>query len=611
LAIVDWRLDAMTKSDRSVGETTATAALESLRALIETDPEAALRSANELLISSQMPGLLRLVAEAQRRLSNPEAAQAADMLAVEASFADPRLQKAEVLAYNGRCAESAAVAANHLESNPDDLLALTLLGEAHLAQRRLTHAEDLGRQVFARVPRFLRGRILLARSLTLQSRLREATELFGDLEQLRPDQAQALEFLASLEIDAGRFYRATEIYKRILETHGSDAGLWVNYGLALRFSGRKDDAVAAFREALRLDNMNGVAWWSIAGLTGSSLEQEDIGALKQAIASSRRDPANASHLHSALGTLLDRFGEYEQAFRHFAASNDAARDLTEYHPELVSREVDKSIATFTKGFFAEREQWGEKSDSPIFLVGMPRSGSTLVERVLGGHSQIEAAGELQIIPRLVDQLDLEAGRAGGYRELLAKLPRERIRCLGKQYLERSLEFRRTNKRFFTDKLHINWRNLGLIRLILPDARIIDVRRNAIDCCWSNFKTLIARGHPASHDLRHIARFYRDYRRLGDHFERLFPNDLQTVYYEEVVEELEVQTRRMLEFLGLEFEAGCLQFHLLTDPVATASAEQVRRPLNREGIGAWRNYAQWLEPMIDELGPFASEEDERV
>jgi hypothetical protein len=329
--------------------------------------------------------------------------------------------------------------------------------------------------------------------------------------------------------------------------------------------------------------------------------------LEQAIARSRRDPANASHLHSALGTLLDRSGKYEQAFRHFAASNDAARNVTDYQPDLLSQEVAESVATFNRGFFAEREGWGENSDSPIFLVGMPRSGSTLVERVLGGHSQIEAAGELQIIPRLVDELDAEAGRPGGYRELLPKLPRERVHQLGGQYLERSREFRRSGKRFFTDKLHINWRHLGLIRLILPEARIIDVRRNAIDCCWSNFKTLIARGHPASNDLRHIARFYRGYRRLSNHFEQLFPDDLLVVRYEDVVEQLDAQTRRMLEFLGLEFEAGCLRFHLLTDPVATASAEQVRRPLNRDGIGTWRNYAEWLEPLIDELGPYASED----
>ncbi|HMJ07051.1 MAG TPA: tetratricopeptide repeat protein, partial [Chthoniobacterales bacterium] len=348
----------MTHSGRSAGSTGATAALESLRALIETDPETALRSANEFLISSQMPGFLRAVAQAQRRLGNPEAAAAADMLAVEASFADPRLQKAEALAYQGRWAESAAVATNYLESYPDDLLALTLLGEAGLAQRQLTHAEELGRQVFERAPRFLRGRILLARSLMLQSRLREATEIFGDLEQLRPDQAQALEFLASLVIDAGKFDRATEIYERLLGTHGDDAGLWVNYGHALRFAGRKDEAITAFREALGLDSMNGVAWWSVAGLTGAPVDQKDITTLEQAIARARRDPANASHLHSALGTLLDRSGEYEQAFRHFAASNDAARSLTSYQPDSLSQEVAESIATFTVGFFAEREGWG-------------------------------------------------------------------------------------------------------------------------------------------------------------------------------------------------------------------------------------------------------------
>jgi tetratricopeptide (TPR) repeat protein len=600
----------MTGTDRSVGRKSAIDALESLRALIETDPEAALRSANELLVNAQMSAVLRLVAEAQRRLGNPQAAQAADMLAVETSFVDPRLQKAEVLAYQGRCVESAAVAANYLESYPDDLLALTLAGEAHLAQRQAIHAEEIGRQVVERAPRFLRGRMLLARALMDQSRLREAIELFSDLERLTPDQAQALEFLAALVIEGGKFDRAAELYERLLGGHAGDAGLWIHYGVALRFAGRKDEAISAFRQALRLDNMNGVAWWGIAVLTESPAEQEEIAALEQAIAHSGRDYANASHLHSALGTMLERSRDYERAFRQFAASNEAAAKLTNYHPDFVAREVDESIATFTKGFFRQRDQWGEAGTSPIFVVGMPRSGSTLVERILGGHSQIEAAGELQIIPRIVEELDAESGRVGGYRELLAKLPSERIRQLGEQYLERSGDFRRTNKPFFTDKLHLNWRHLGLIRLILPNARIIDVRRNAIDCCWSNFKTLIARGHPASNDLRHIARFYLDYRRLADHFEQLFPDDFLVVRYEEAVERLQVQARRMLEFLGVEFEDACLQFHVLADPVATASAEQVRRPLNREGIDAWRAYAEWLDPMIDELGPYASDGNER-
>jgi tetratricopeptide (TPR) repeat protein len=576
--------------------------LQEARALAERNPAAALQRAIELLGNSQAPGLLRVIAQAQRALGGNEAAQAAEMLAVETSFSDPHLQQADALAQQGRSAEAASIAANYLEAFPDDLLGLTLLGEALLARRRLSHAEDIGRHVVERAPRFVRGKILLGQSLMLQSRVTEALALLESHLQPRPEESLRRDFLAKLQVDAGKFDEAAATYEQMLATQTDDAGLWVNYGFTLRFAGRKADAEQAFREAIKHDPENGSAWWSLSGLVEPPFPAEDLAALRKAIDQAPADSVNAGNLHLALATLLDRGGQHEEAFRHFARSNELMRSAIPYDAGQLSREVDESIATSTKDFFIQRTDWGAADNAPIFIIGMPRSGSTLVERILGRHSQIEAAGELQIIPRLVDELDGEAGRVGGYRQLIASLPAERIRKLGEQYVERSVGFRRTDKPRFTDKLHVNWRHLGLIRLILPQAKIIDVRRDPLDCCWSNYRTLFAQGHPASNDLRDIARFYRDYRRLADHFAAMSTGTLLVVQYEEVVEEVEVQTRRMLEFLGLDFEAECLDFHLLADPVATASAEQVRKPLNTEGIGRWKPYQKWLGPMIDELGP---------
>jgi hypothetical protein len=281
--------------------------------------------------------------------------------------------------------------------------------------------------------------------------------------------------------------------------------------------------------------------------------------------------------------------------------------MTCYDPRVLEADVDAALRLFDKQFFAQRANLGADDASPIFIIGLPRSGSTLVERILGGHSRIEASGELPIIFRLVDQLDAEVGQRGGYRPLVAQMHGERANDLGQWYAERSREFRHTAKPFFTDKLHLNWLHLPLIRLILPKARIIDVRRNAVDCCWANFKIIFASGHPASNDLEDLASLYRDYVRMMDQAASWADGRILNVRYEAVVENVEAETRRMLEFLGLEYEEACLNFHQLDTPVATISAEQVRKPLNREGIGRWKPYRQWLGPLFDALGPLAENE----
>lgn len=464
--------------------------------------------------------------------------------------------------------------------------------------RRALDAESSIRNVVETMPDFFRARLALVRSLEMQCRIGEAVNLVTDWLAGQPDSPDAWEYLAQIATRGGRFDQAIEAHQRLLSFHGENPRLWLEYAIALRFAGRQLDALQALRRSLELEPSYGPAWWTLATMAPEAIGAADMEVIEQALERAPNDPM-ARFLHNALATLLDRSGDYERAYRHFAASK-AAGPATGYDPDGLERSTTDAIKRFDASFFADRGNFGAKTVAPIFIVGLPRSGSTLVERILGGHSKIEAAGELPILPSLIDQIESQTQKRSGYRELLPAISAARARELGELYLRRSQEFRATDKPFFTDKLHMNWLHLPLIGLILPNARIIDVRRDALDCCWSNFRTIFTSGHPAADDLGHIGRFYREYVRMADHAAGARPGRVLQVSYEAVVDDVEGETRRMLAFLGLEFEPACLEFHRLTSPVATQSAEQVRKPLNSEGIGRWKPYRQWLGPLSDAL-----------
>lgn len=452
-----------------------------------------------------------------------------------------------------------------------------------------------------------RSRLALSQSLELQCRINEAVEVLDGLLAEQPDNPDLWEQLAQVLGRAFRFGRAVEAHEQAIRRRGENPRLWLEYALTLRFAGRQADAMNALRRSLELDASYGPAWWVISTMAPETITADDVQLIERAIAQSSHHQIT-QFMHIALGTVFDNRGEFERAFRHFAAGKVVRSATTRYNPSRLEALNSGAMELSDRQFFDQREGFGAASKAPIFIVGLPRSGSTLIERILGGHSKIEAAGELPIVPSLIRQLDAEAGRVGGHRDLLSKLSADRTHELGELYLLRSLEYRRTEEPLFIDKLHMNWLNLAFIRLVLPDARIIDVRRNALDCCWSNFKILFTSGHPAADNLDHIGRFYREYVRMMDHAAGWGEARILRLSYEALVNDIEGETRRVLEFLGLEFEPACLDFHKLEGPVATQSAEQVRRPLNSEGIGRWKPYREWLGPLFDALGPLATEEE---
>ena len=520
---------------------------------------------------------------------------------------NPQLRQAALANAQGQWRQSEAMARTYLRSSGNDPLALTILAEALLGMRRSIEAENALRKALANDPDLGRARLALSASLELQCRISEAVEVLDGLLAEQPDSRELWEQLAQVLGRAFRFDRAIEAHQQVLRLETNNPRLWLEYALALRFAGRQSAALKSLRRSVELDPSYAPAWWVLATMAPGELSSDDLDLIEQGLRKPGHDEVKR-FLHVALGTVQDRSGESERAYSHFAAGKAIGAASARYDPNQLERYNAAGIELFDNEFFADRAGFGSKSDAPIFIVGLPRSGSTLVERILGGHSKIEAAGELPIIRSIIDDLEADAEKRVGYRDLLSNLSAARAKELGELYLARSREFRTTGKPLFIDKLHMNWMHIALIRLILPNARIIDVRRNPLDCCWSNFKTIFTSGHPAADSLSHIGRFYREYVRMMDHASGWRKGSILNMNYEALVADVEGETRRMTNFLGLEFEPASLKFHQLASPVATQSAEQVRRPLNSEGIGRWKPYRQWLSPLFDALGPLAAEEE---
>jgi len=566
--------------------------------LLQRHPSVAVQQAQTLLRIASDPRAFALLAAGYRRLEKDAEAKQAELSGIRASFAIPRLEQAAIAGQEGRGAQARAIIQAFLETQPENLLALTMAAELDIEEWKLEAAEKRLRIVLDRAPDFLRALMLLGRCLGAQAKLRESLAVYEGVLARKPNNEFALRALALAHSEANQHEDAAEDYKRLLDLDPSPINLWVMYAQELRMLGHKEESVATFRRALEVDPNSGAAWWGLAYYFPQVVTDVDLKAMERALANVGDSAQDAGPIHIALGLIAERKGDYGEAFQHItlgkklrasgqpAAGNDTAH-------------VDELIQALTPERFAELAGGGSADNSPIFIIGMPRSGTTLLERILSAHSQIEAGGELPIIARMAS-----AG-AGSSENNIRSMTREDLTRLGDTYIERARDYRSGHKPRFIDKMNSNWFRVGLIRLMLPNARIIDLRRNALDCCWSNFKMLFAEGTVAANDQRDIARFYRDYVRMVDAVDTASPGGILKVRYEELVDDLEDQTRRILDFLGLEYEPACIDFHLSTAPVATPSSEQVRRPINRDSIGSAQPYRQWLGPMIEELGELAS------
>jgi hypothetical protein len=362
----------------------------------------------------------------------------------------------------------------------------------------------------------------------------------------------------------------------------------------LKTIGRQAEGVAAYRRAIALKQTLGEAWWSLANLKTVRFDEADLRAMEVALQAKDLSDEDRFHLDFALGKALHDMGRPDEAFAHYAVANALRLKSQPYQPEQIARSVDRCIAAFAAEVFAN-EAGGSGAPDPIFVVGMPRAGSTLVEQILASHSLVEGTSELPDIPVL-------SRKPGPYpKGILGASPDER-RALGEEYLKRAGVQRRTDRPYFIDKLPNNWMFVPFIQLILPNAKIIDARRHPLGCCFSNFRQQFARGQDFTYDLADVGRYYADYVRLMAHVDAVLPGRVHRVIYERIVDDTESEVRRLLDYCGLEFEPKVLEFYNTERAVRTASSEQVRQPIYREATEEWRAYEPHLGPLKEALGP---------
>ncbi|HEY1606281.1 MAG TPA: sulfotransferase [Allosphingosinicella sp.] len=512
---------------------------------------------------------------------------------------NPALLRAAQALLDNDLAVAERILKPHLHDHPTDVAAIRMLAELAGRIGRYADAEKLLRRALDLAPDFAAARANLATALYRQNRPAEAIaelDALVDADAANPGN-QNLKAAALGRL--GAHEEAIGLYEQVLARLPGQPKVWMSYGHMLKTVGRGEDGIAAYRRAIALAPTLGEAWWSLANLKTVKLGREDVAAMAEALAAPDLERADLYHLHFALGKALEDQGRHEDAFRHYAEGNRLRREGIPYEAADTTRQVDRTIALLTPGFFAAREGWGCPAPDPIFILGMPRSGSTLIEQILASHPLVEGTAELPDIPLLVHRL---AEREGGYPDALAALSADEARALGEEYLSRAALQRREGKPCFIDKMPNNWIHVGLIRLILPNARIVDARRHPLDCCLSNFRQHYARGQGFSYALADMGRYYADYVRLTAHFDRVQPGRVIRVIHERLVDDPEAGIGRLLAALGLAFDPACLAFHETKRAVRTASSEQVRRPINRDGIGQWRPYESWLDPLKEALGP---------
>lgn len=520
----------------------------------------------------------------------------------------PILNQAKEAIDAGRHEKAAGLIVQHLRGHPGEPRGLALLAAVATKSGALLQGENFFRQAIARGYHPLEVRQDLATCLHQQERLADSLELWRELQREKPDDPRTLGAIAFILDKLDRGEEARSLWRELVALNEAKPPYWISYGLNLRASGLTDEAMAAFRKAIAIEPERGEAWWGLASMKTNVFSDEDIAAMKLALGTAS-DLLNLSPLHFALGRALHGRKQYEEAFHHFSEANRLWAEAINYDSSELTGEVTEAETLFDASYLDRLPADGDPSNAPTFIVSLPRSGSTLLEQMLGSHRDIEALGELPYVPALLRGVMEKATQRGRVTvpQAVAQLTSDQRKWLGEEYLRRASLHRKSDKARFTDKLPHNWNNIIFIRHILPNARFIDIRRDPIACCFANFSHSFTRAHASSFALKDIGYAYADYVRLMGHVDRAAPGLVHHVAYERLIEAPERELRQLTEYLGIEWDETCLRFYESDRNVRTPSAEQVRRPLNREGIGAWKPYEQWLEPLFDALGPLARRE----
>jgi tetratricopeptide (TPR) repeat protein len=524
----------------------------------------------------------------------------------------PPIVHAKVLFSDGEVDEAEMQIRRFLLDFGDHPEGMRLLAQIGHMRNVLDDAEALYVGVLAMVPDHHEARHEYVQVLIARHKFPQAREALEPLLQRNPRNHAHRTQAATISVGLGDFasvipeYRAmlAEIPGKSIEARvrRADLNLWL--GHALKTEGLTAEAIDAYMAATADRPDFGDAWWSMANLKTYRFSAESIAVMQARL----DDPATAEvdriHIAFALGKGLEDAGQYEAAWTAYERGNAMHRAGNGYVPTVFETNTREQKRVCTPAFFAAREGWGLEDPSPIFVLGLPRSGSTLLEQILASHSMVEGTQELPDIQRIVHELQ---GRELNFDEplypgSLEELDADAVRRFGAQYIADTMPNRVMGRPFFIDKMPNNFRHIGLIHLILPNAKIIDARREPMACCFSNLKQLFAQGQEFTYGVEDIARYYRTYIELMDHWDAVLPGRVLRVQHEDVVDDLEGSVRRILDYCGLPFESGCVEFHKTKRSVRTPSSEQVRQPIFRDGLEQWKNFEPWLAPLRAALGP---------
>jgi tetratricopeptide (TPR) repeat protein len=467
-------------------------------------------------------------------------------------------------------------------------------------------AELLLEAVVQRAPGYRAARADYARALLDQHQYVGSRQEIQQLLELDPGNRAYLRQYGEVCIRQGDYEPGISLYRRLLDDaqpgrESAELHLWI--ALSLRAKGHHTEAIQGYRAAIAALPESGEAWWSLANLKTYRFSADDIARMRSAEAAPATSLVDRYHLCFALGKALEDQKNYADSWPYYERGNALKHAEVRYLSRLAEAHVRLTKRVCIREFFETRRGWGVADKDPIFILGLTRSGSTLVEQILASHPQVEGTQELADIQRIVMALrgratDLKNPRYPG---VLTELGPQDFRKFGERFMADTRIYRQTQRPFFIDKLPDNFRDIGLIHVMLPNAKIIDARREPMACCFGNLKQLFSGGQEFSYSIGDIAHYYRTYLEIMRHWNVALPGRILTVHHEDVVENLEGSVRRILDFCGLRFEPACLEFHKTERNVRTASSEQVRQPISREGVDQWRNYEPWLGPLKDGLG----------
>jgi tetratricopeptide (TPR) repeat protein len=557
-------------------------------------------------LNEALPASWKALQELLRAAGRNAEAEHARALAEYLGRLPPAIISASSLFAEGDVLGAEQIARQFLQTHPDHIEGMRLLGRIGMKLDVLDDAEFLLESVLVFAPDYHAARYDYAEVLCQRHKYAQALKEAERLRQWEPKNRNFRILYANACVGLGDHERALAMYRELLgDAPQNPQELYLSIAHALKTLGRQPEAIAAYRAAAAAQPSFGDAYWSLANLKTYHFTEEELTRMRAAEGRAGVSLIDRYHLCFALGKALEDRAAHAESFQYYERGNELKKTETRYKPGLFERDVRLQISACTREFFSARQGVGCARPDPIFIVGLPRAGSTLIEQILASHSRVEGTMELADIPRLVQHLNgrhhLDAPPR--YPAVLPELTAEQLRRYGEKFLGDTQVYR-TDKPYFIDKMPNNFRHIGLIHLILPNAKIIDARREPMACCFSNFKQLFASGQEFTYSLEDIGRYYRAYVELMAHWDAVLPGTVLRVQHEQLVEDFEPSVRRILDFIGLEFEPACLEFYKTERSVRTASSEQVRQPIYREGLEQWRNFEAWLGPLKVALGDLA-------